>query len=168
MRSPTQYAPLAHVGSLTCTLGRDFVPRPQSARASSLVSVDSFADAICATGACRLSYHPPFIRERKCVVSEKGSRSEDIALSKVTPRRGKQTEAPSLRELAAKPTEGVPRRARRKPHSLSSPVITRWRGFFVRFCSGNAQQRNGGREGFQREFAKPLGRVCRREIIANK
>ena len=33
-----------------------FVPRPQSSRASSLVSVDSFADAICATGACRLTH----------------------------------------------------------------------------------------------------------------
>ena len=31
------------------------VPQPQSARASSLVSVDSFADASCATGAYRLT-----------------------------------------------------------------------------------------------------------------
>ena len=31
-------------------------PRPQSARASSLVSVDSFADTSCATGACPLSH----------------------------------------------------------------------------------------------------------------
>ena len=36
--------------------GFAIVPRPQSARASSLVSVDAFADAICATGAYRLTY----------------------------------------------------------------------------------------------------------------
>ena len=58
MRSPSGWARLLANLRLarTLMLRLGSVPRPQSARASSLVSVDSFADLICATGACRLTH----------------------------------------------------------------------------------------------------------------